>query len=106
MAITRFNTALPTIAVDTTAAACDPIPFADYAGGQVYVPTGSSITSLAWYSSPDNATYTPVYDGLGNACSSTIAASENCPIPAACFACMFLKAVGNAAGIIAISLKS
>lgn len=106
MPITRFNTELPTIAVDTTAAACDPIPFADYAGGQVYVPAGSSLTSLTWYGSGDNATFYPVQDGLGNAVTSTVAASMCCLIPAACFACLFLKAVGNAAGTIAISLKS
>jgi hypothetical protein len=94
------------VTIGTTVAGSSPISYTAYAGGQVFVPAGSSITTLVWYGSHDGVTYLAVQDGAGNAITSSIAASKNCLIPAACFACAFLKATGNEAGTINLSLKS
>ena len=104
----RLCSIINEVAVDTTAAACDAIPFSNFAGGMVYVPAtaGASITGLTWYASHDGITYLAVYDGAGVAVTTTIAHSKCCLIPAACFGAAFLKAVGNAAGTIILSLKS
>jgi hypothetical protein len=91
--------------VGTTGAA-GKVDFRNFSGGQVYVPAGSSITSLTWYGSHDGVTFLPVQDGAGNAVVSTVAAGYSCLIPASCFACAFLLAVGNAAGTINLSIKT
>ena len=100
-----------TATADTAVAASTVIPFGNFAGGQVFVPTGSSITALTWYGSHDGTTFLPIEDGAGNAVtsifSSSAAAAKSCLIPAACFGCAFLKAVASgAAGTIYLSLKS
>jgi hypothetical protein len=106
MSITRYNTVLSKIAVGTTVGASDSIPFADYAGGEVYIPAASSITTLTWWGSDDGVTYYAIQDGAGTAVQSIdLAASEACPIPDECFGCAYLRAVGNAAGTVKLTLK-
>jgi hypothetical protein len=100
------NTLITKVAVGTVVADSAKIPFGNHSGGQVYVPSGSTITTITWYGSHDGVTFTEIQDGSNNAIVSLISASLNCAIPAACFACAFLKAVGDAAGTIDISLKS
>jgi hypothetical protein len=106
MSLQRNSSTNNEITVGTTVADSDAIQYQNYAGGQVFVPTGSSITSLTWYSSYDGITYTAIYDGGGTSVTTTIVAAENCPIPDECFACPFLKAIDAAGGTIVVSLKS
>jgi hypothetical protein len=106
MIIERSTAIIPGVTVGTTAAASTGFNNKNFAGGMVYVPAGSSITSLAWYGSSDGILFYPIYDGAGNAVTSTVAASECCLIPAACFASAFLKAVDAAGGTISVSLKA
>lgn len=101
--------AITEVAVTTSAATTGKFDYRNFAGGQVYVPANSSLTTLTWRGSHDGVTYLPVQDGAGTAVASTVTPSTTgccCLIPASCFACAFLKAVGNAAGTIYLSLKS
>ena len=108
------RTCSPTAAtIATTLAVATAIPFRNYSGGQVYLGSASAITGIAWHGSYDGVTFTPIYDGKGNAVTSTIAAGsagENCLIPAACFACAFLKGIGTFSSgtseVVNMSLKS
>jgi len=100
------------LAITATLATTPPFSFGNFAGGQVYVPANSSLTTLTWYSAATaDGTFTPVQDGASTpaAVTSTVTPSTtgcNCKIPADCFACAFLKVVGNAAETIGLSLKS
>ena len=81
------NTVPTSVAVGTTEPTSDRIPYENHAGGQVYVPAGSSITLLTWYGSDDGKTFYALYDGAANAVkSSGLAATYSCPIPDECFA--------------------
>jgi len=94
------------VTVATAAASSDEIKFGWAAFGQVYIPAGSSITSLTWYSAPTyGGTYTAAYDEDGVAVTQTVAAGKCYAVPSALAGCTGLKAVGDAAGEFDISLK-
>ncbi len=104
--ITRFNDTDKTISIDTVLADAEVIHFEGFSGGMIFVPAGSALTSIAWYACATvDGTYLPIYNGLGTAVTSTVAASEAIPLPAACFGALFLKGVGNADGTVGLSLK-
>jgi hypothetical protein len=95
-----------------SAAATTGFDYRGFAGGEVYLPAGSNITQLSWYTSPDGVTYAQKYDS-GNAVTSTIAAGQSCQIPLSLFGAAFLKAVvsgGNtadsSAGLSTFTLKT
>ena len=102
----RLSNTLVSVSVDTTVAACEEILFGPYAGAIVFVPTGSSITTLTWYvAEKAGGTYLAAYDEDGVAVTQTVAAAKAYALPAALYAARALKAVGDAAGTIAISVK-
>lgn len=106
MPLTRYCGTVQDAAAGASAAASDPIDCRQWAGGMIHVPAGSEITTITWYCSTEkDGTFLAVMDGAGEAVTTTIAAGQACLIPAACFAAAWLKAVGNAAGTIDISLK-
>jgi hypothetical protein len=82
------------------------IGYADFAGGMVHVPTGSSITSLTWYTSHDGTTYIAAQDSTGVAVTQTVAAAKSYPIPDALFGAGKLKCVANAGGAVYLTFKS
>jgi hypothetical protein len=108
MEISRFNTYISSITIhDSLTASSTEIDLRGWAGGMVYVPTGSSITILTWYAAKyPTDTYLPAYDGLGNAVTSIVVGPMAVPIPAALFAAGVIKALGDAAGTIGVTLKS
>jgi len=107
MSMHRLHAIQKTVAVGTTAADSTAIPFQGWSGGLVVLPASSSITTITWYVAitPDD-TFVPAKDGIGGAVTTTIAQGQGCLIPAALFAAGAIKAVGNAAGVIDVSLKS
>lgn len=80
------------------------IPYATQSGGTIHIPSGSTITSLTFYSREDGANYA-LYDSTGTPVTLTVAANNAYPIPAACFGCETLKILANASGNIICSLK-
>jgi len=97
------------LSVDITASAgtSATIAFRSFAGGQVYIPNGSGLTTLTAHvaQNPD-ATFEPAYDESGTAVVLTVAADQSHPLPTALFAAGALKLVGNTTGTIAVTLKS
>lgn len=94
-----------TITAGTTASGSTAIPFGDFAGGHVYIPNGSSITTLTMHASADGVTYYEVYSA-GAALSVTVAADKSADFPDGVFGARFLKLVANAAGTVYVTLKS
>ena len=101
------GTSAPFDLVLTASAGTTPeIDYRDVQGGFLYVPDGSSVTTLTWHAAPAlGKTYEPAYDESG-ALTTTVAANRAIRIPLALAHAGAIKAVSNAAGTIQISLKS
>jgi len=102
----RFT--IPSVPTDigATLAASEVIDLRSFGGGMVHILSGVGLTTLTWYScTTSDGTFLPVQDGVGTAVTSTVAPSQACMIPAACFASAFLKAVGNVAAVADVTLK-
>ena len=95
------------------------IPFGDFAGGKIYIPAGSPITTLTFYSAavatgrpkPDGTSttapvYTQCYDKTNAALSLTVAAGRNYPLPDELFADCVVQIVADQAGSVDVSLKA
>lgn len=94
-----------TYALTTDVATNPVIDFRGAAGGTVFVPAGSSITSLTWYAAPDpEGDFLPLNDADG-AIVQTVEAGKAYDLPAACFGARALKVDPDAAGSIHVSLK-
>ncbi|MCE5269643.1 MAG: hypothetical protein LLG00_17330 [Planctomycetaceae bacterium] len=107
----RLSLTTNLVVVGTAVEASKSIGFRSFAGGHVHLPTNQTgISKLSWYASWDDVTFFPVYDGAGNPVTTTIAAGTCCLIPAACFACAYLKAVAIGAadtgGAVVVTLKA
>lgn len=87
------------------------INFSKFAGGALYIVSGS-ITSLTWYGFGGNGAgdvfiaIQELSSGAYVASTQTIAASKAYPIPDSCFGFPYLKAVGNAVGVIKVMKKT
>lgn len=103
--ISRQSWMLNTVAVDTALADAERIDMQESAGGTIFVPTGSSLTSLAFYGSHDGTTFLALYDSSNAAVTRTVAAARAYALPDECFGCRFLKLVGNADGVVNMSIK-
>lgn len=104
MSLVRFNQS-NTVAVATSVATSGNIVFGDFSGGMVFVPTGSSLTTLTWYAATDETgTYLPVNNADG-AVAQTVEGGKCYPIPEDLFGAVYLRIVGNAAGAVLVSLK-
>jgi hypothetical protein len=114
--MTRSNyIATQEVAITAAVGTTDEIPYGAYAGGMVYIPNGSSITSLTWHASHElGGTYEPAYHSVDEhvtpityvATVQTVAADHAVPIPAELVGAAAIKAVGDAAGTVQVSLKS
>lgn len=92
--------------LDTLPASTVEIDYSNAAGGSIYIPAGSPITTLTYQVSPvPGGTYVPLYDGAGAAVTRTVAAGRCYPIPVECYGCGQIKIVVNAAGPVDITLK-
>lgn len=96
-----------TVAITTSAATTGGFNYVEYVSGNVIVPTGSSLTTLTWYTS-DNAGTVRVLakDGAGNSITSTVAQTQSVAIPAALSGAAIVYIVGNAAGSVVVTLKN
>lgn len=106
--MTRFTTRVMSLDVATSAGSCDVLPFGGYASGRIYVPAGSSLTTLTFYDAPyAEGTFVASYDDAGTpaAITLTVSAGKSYPIPAKLYGAGAIKIVGNAAGTVDVSLK-
>lgn len=68
------------------------IPFGGYSAAVIILPASYASTSIEVYTSDTEAgTYAPLYAADGNQVSLVVGASRAVTLPAACFACRFLK---------------
>ena len=68
------------------------IPFGGYSAAVLLLPASYASTSVEVYTSDsEDGTYTPLYAADGNQVTLAVGASRAVTLPAACFACRFLK---------------
>jgi hypothetical protein len=102
----RFANTIPNVALTNSATTTEEIRLGNYSGGFVFIPAGSSVTTLTWWvAEKAGGTYFAAYDEDNAAITQTVAASRATAIPAALFGAIAIKAVSNAAGTMAVSLK-
>lgn len=99
-----MKTYLDSRTLDSTLADGPEISLAEVVGGFVHIPTGSSITSLTWYTAPkrtaEGGTYVAAHDENGTAITQTVAASKSYAIPPKLLGAKWAKAVPNADGAV------
>lgn len=98
------------VSVTTSATTTPAISFSEFAGGTLYIPTGSSITSLTFHASPHvGGTFYPAYDDSSMSSPAaivlTVAANRCYPIPSSLFGSGAFKMVSDAAGTVYLSMK-
>ena len=103
---TPQNTTTGTISLTDGIGTTPVINYRGYRKGFVYVPNGSSLTTLTWHSSDsEDGDFEACHDG-SNAITSTVAADRAVPLPTTLEGAAYLKAVGNAAGTVKFSFIS
>jgi hypothetical protein len=114
MSITRFHHPSAnegngkSFAITSSAATTEAIFFGDFASGRIYVPSGSSLTSLTFYDAPSmSGTFLASYDDAASpaAISLSVSAGNSYPIPAKLYGSGAIKMVGNTAGTVYLSRK-
>ena len=78
----------------TTAGAATAIPYAPYAGGSFYVPSGTGVT-VTWYATADGENFYPAYDADGAAVTQTVTSGRVYPIPDSLYGSLAIKGVGG-----------
>jgi hypothetical protein len=110
----QFSTTGISVSVTTsapTSGSVNVLDMREYAGGMVYVPSGSSITSLTFYVAPrTDGTFLTAYDdsSLSSAAQVvlTVAAGKAYPMPSCLYAAGAIGFKGDAAGTIYVTLKA
>jgi hypothetical protein len=102
----RYSASIESVSVGTVAASSTAINYEDSNSGMVYVPVGSTITTLTWHASTSiNGAYLAADDAAGAALVQTVAAGQAHPIPAALSGARFIKITGDVAGVVGITMK-
>jgi len=102
----RYSQSIPDVTVATAVATSQVIRYGPWAGGMVYIPAGSSMTTLTWHAcETEDGTYLAAEDAASSAVTQTVAASQAHPIPVALAGARFIKATANAAGVMGVTLK-
>lgn len=102
----RYSTTISEISANTATTTSESFRYGTYAGGMLFIPSGSSITTITWYAAEtDTGTWLAVKDEDGTAVTQTVAASEAHQLPTALYGARYLMPVVNAAGTILFTLK-
>lgn len=107
MSSNHYSATIPSVTVDGSAVAdSEAIKYGAYASGSIYVPAGSSMTTLTWFACETvDGTYLAAEDAASAAVTQTVAASQSHPIPVALAGARFIKATANASGVMGVTLK-
>lgn len=122
MLIGRVGVARKKVALTTALATTPQHAMQEYVGGTVYIPAGSTITTLTFYgaSNPSSdgegipaantasgvaQSFYQLYNSSGSAQSLTVAAGNCYALPADIFGFGALKIVADAVGSVELSLK-
>jgi len=107
----KYSQSIESLAVGTAVGDSGEIGYGDFEKGMVFVPAGSSLTTLTWNSSlksvNDGGTYLPAFSSAAVpvAITQTVSASKVYPIPSDLWGARFLKITGNVAGVVGVTLK-
>lgn len=96
------------ITITASVATCEAVDYQGSAGGEIYVPAGSSLTTLTFHvARKPEGTFHAAYDGEAPpaAVTLTVAAEQAYPIPDAIFGAGAFKMVGNTTGSVTVTLK-
>lgn len=108
--ISRHHFSL-TVALNTAVGTTAPIDYGEMAGGEIYIPAASNISSLTYHVSSTSLASgnTPVYvaaqDASGSPVTQVVGATKAYPIPEALFGAVTIKIVADAAETVPVSLK-
>jgi len=114
MSMSRDHVTTPSISITTSVATTPIIDKSGFPWGRIYIPAGSSITTLTFYDQPHSTAtdgktakstdaYFTAKDSAGAAVTLTVAAGESYPMPEAVATSPNLRITGNAAGSIIIA---
>lgn len=92
-----------TINAGTTAGTSDAIDLKLYDGGHFQVVSGS-VATITWHASPDGTSYKPAYFE-GSEVTQAVDTTNDFEIPTGLNGRRFLKAVGDAAGVLMFGVK-
>lgn len=106
MAITRHTASTASISITASATTSPTIKVGDIAGGIVHVLSGSVTSLQFWVCDTENGTYIRLYDSSNAAIARTVATSRAYALPDELFGAEFLRIVGDATGVIRLSLKT
>jgi hypothetical protein len=102
----RFSTTIPDLTVAAAVDDSEEMNFGSYSSGFIFVPAGATTTTITWYvAEKPGGTYMAAYDEDHVAITTTVAASQAVAIPSSLFGARAVKAVGNVATTVAVSLK-
>lgn len=92
MSISRKADLLAEIALSNVLEDTPAIPFSAYAGAVLILPGSYASTSIQVYTAADDAdTFVPLFAADGNQVALTVGASRAVTLPAACYACRWIK---------------
>ena len=101
-----YSVSVASLAVATAVTGSGTIKYENARSGVVYVPAGSSLTSLTWHASlSEDGPYVAAEDASSAALVQVVAAGQAHPIPAVLEGAMFLRVTGDVAGEIGYTLK-
>lgn len=103
----RFSNSVSIVTITNSAATTGEITLSAYAGGMIFIPAGSPLTTLTWWASnKSGGTFLPANDMDGVSIVQTVAHTNCYPLPYDLFGARAIKAVGNDSGDVAVSLKA
>lgn len=96
------------VTVDASAASSSTVvPYGGAAGGTIFVPTGSSITTLTFHVAPGKASdMVALYNTSNTAVTLTVASDRAYPIPDECYGSHSFTVTGNASGTVTVVTKT
>lgn len=106
MAITRHGTSTAAISITASGSTSPVIRVGEIAGGILHVISGS-VTSVNFYvCHAEDGTFLPLYDSTNTIIARTVATSRAYPLPDELFGAEFVRIVGDATGVVRLSLKT
>jgi len=106
MAITRFTSSTEPISITASATTSPVIRVGEFAGGIAHVISGSVTSLQYWVCHTADGTYIRLYDSTNTAIARTVATSRAYALPDEVFGAEYLRIVGDATGVIRLSLKT
>lgn len=104
MVTAKYSVSIESVIVDADGNS-SAIFYGDFEKGMIFIPIGSLLTLLVWYTSgSENGTYDLAVNSSG-VISQSVVENAAYPIPSDLKGARFLKIAGDAAGFVGVTLK-